>query len=199
MCGARLCKVVLVTAALAASSDFAACGGTTTLPTGTALSALSGTFGFEAHATLGQVFRFGLYIFETPKGGSRSRIYVRDLTLLNVPKGLAIDGVWGERFSRAAPATGVLPVADTSSDVKYGYPVSAIVLDPTCPAEAHCAPTVFGANVRTQDWILVVDAHLTKPGAFKTTGFRVVYDVDGQRYQQTIPGIMGMAPWGVSF
>lgn len=194
MCGVRL-RMVAAPAVACVALSASACA--STLPTGTALVAVAGRSGFEAEAAVGQVLRFGVYIFQTPKGGSMSTIYVRDITLLNVPKGLNIDGVWGERFSHFAPATGVLPAADgVASDVKYGYPPSEIVLDPTCGLAAHCAPTFYGETTRQQDWILVVDAHMSKPGVYATSGFRVVYEVDGQRYQQTIPLIIGIATEG---
>jgi hypothetical protein len=66
------------------------------------------------------------------------------------------------------------------------HKVSDVVLDPTCPPVARCTPIKGSREPPQQDWHLVAEGHIPHSGRFTTTGLRVVYEVDGHKYEQTL-------------
>lgn len=121
-------------------------------------------------------------------------IHVDRLEMITVPDGLVID-----RFSarRQSTARAEMPMGIHISRLKpdnpllQGYvPVDQVVLDPTCPPSANCGEGSVLLNdptERAQDWLFLVQAHITKPGRFFGSGVRIYYDIDGRHFQEDIP------------
>jgi hypothetical protein len=115
--------------------------------------------------------------------------------VLGVPAGFVIDHVWAERFSGGG-GTGLGAARGFDEPTRQGpylHELSAVTLDPTCGAAAKCLQH-SGPYPPTQDWYLAVQAHISRAGSYGATGgVRLVYEVDGHQYEQTLNDRIGLS------
>ncbi len=115
-------------------------------------------------------------------------IHLLRAVVLGVPPGLVVDHVWAESISRHG-GTGLgtqrgTVVLDRARP--YLHDVSEVTLDPMCGPAAKCVPQP-SPSPPDQDWYLAVQAHISRAGSYAATrGISLLYEVDGQRYQQTL-------------
>lgn len=136
---------------------------------------------------VGEPLFVGLVI---PKPKARQPVHLLRVKILEVPDGMVIDGVWAVRFSEyKGNFVGVTRGDEEAKGLRPHYhPVTDVVLDPRCPPEARCFPAPPGGGVSAQDWFLVAEYHITKPGRFDTAGFEVTAKVGGRTLTQSFDG-----------
>lgn len=127
---------------------------------------------------------------DIPKPKARQPVHLLRVEMLGVPDGMVVDGVWAVRFSEyKGNYIGVTRGAKEGEGLRPNYhPVSDAILDPRCPPEARCSPVPPGGGVAAQDWFLVAEYHITKPGRFETAGFKVTAKVGGRTLTQSFAG-----------
>lgn len=125
----------------------------------------------------------------TPRPLGKRPVHLLSAEILGVPDGLVIDRVWAVRFSETGGGgyVGGANGWDVAAKLRPNFhDVSEVLLDPSCPPSAGCGqregPGLAGSPV--QDWYLLVEMHATRPGHFKTQGFRVLAKVDGRKLSQ---------------
>ncbi|HUP70223.1 MAG TPA: hypothetical protein VM142_10470 [Acidimicrobiales bacterium] len=125
----------------------------------------------------------------TPRPLGKRPVHLLSAEILGVPKGLVIDGAWAVRFSETGGGgyVGGANGPEVAAQLRpHFHDLSEVVLDPSCPPSARCGqregPGLAGSPV--QDWYLIVEMHATRPGHFKTQGFRVIAEVDGRKLIQ---------------
>ncbi|HVE46665.1 MAG TPA: hypothetical protein VNA57_07960 [Acidimicrobiales bacterium] len=127
---------------------------------------------------------------DIPRPKLRQPVHLLRVEMLGVPDGMVIDGVWAVRFSEyKGNYVGVTRGDEEAKRLRpHFHPVTDVILDPRCPPEARCFPAPPGGGVSAQDWFLVAEYHMTKPGRFETAGFKVTAKVGGRTLSQSFEG-----------
>jgi len=106
--------------------------------------------------------------------------------MIGVPDGVVIDRVAAVRLSQVGNFPGALRGAGQAARLRPLYhALDEVVVDPRCPPEARCQPRTETGSPPVQDWILLLECHITRPGDFEIPGFRVTYEVRGKRQTQS--------------
>lgn len=127
-------------------------------------------------------------------------IHLLRVDVLGVPDGLVIDHVWAERFSiHGGTGLGEDRGFDAPARERINlHEVDTVMLDPMCGPAAKCLQHPGQPYPPTQDWYLAIQAHISRPGAFgPTRDLRIVYEVDGQQYEQTVHDRISLSSGGV--
>lgn len=109
--------------------------------------------------------------------------------VLGVPNGLVIDQVWATRASEnPLPGGGWIGGTNLQDKVvrlrPFLRPINGVVLNPD---KEFCPPAGTPGICRPdwEDWYLLIESHITRPGEFQTKAFRITYEVEKRRMQTT--------------
>src|SRR5258708_21831345 len=179
-------RALALGAALAAM--IAGCSSTDrgSIPIGNALGPVSGPGAPDlglgmSDANIGEPILYALW---HPYIHGTSVVHFKRVEVVGLPKEFVIDSV----FALWGAPTAVFKGWDAAPVQSARTAIDGLVLDPSCRPTSHCgplAPPPVGA--RPQNYVLMFQAHITRPGHYATKALRIVYEVDGQQYQQTFP------------
>jgi hypothetical protein len=114
------------------------------------------------------------------------QIHLLRVDILGLPSALKVDRVGAIKLD--GTERGVSEV-DTGVDGKatllpYMIPVNRVTLHQVC---------LGGGNSRCPGWYVVGEIHATKPGVYRSSGVRVLYEVEGHEYYQDFAILIGIS------
>jgi len=118
-----------------------------------------------------------------------------------VPKGMVIEHVWATRADSPGHVGGARGRDAINSFLPYMQEVSRVDLDPSCAPWWVCLDWRHPPGTPPyQNWSIMVQAHIIKPGAYLGKDLVVTYTVGKSTYVQTIPAEFGITtgptdPW----
>ena len=143
-------------------------------------SSAAGTVGSYGKQ-LGEPHFFGVF-FPRPLG--KEPVELRDVRIMKIDDGMVVDGIWAVRYSELGGGGYIGGTGGEEAAARlrpHLHDVKEVRLNPTCPRSGACP------EPGVQDWYLLAEVHITKPGHLEASGLRVAYQADGRGNAESFP------------